>query len=1394
MLYTSLEYGKNVSGMGRNMMKSMEIKKRKNRFIAVLLVMLLVLQCIAPVAALADETLWYAFDASEIQYEPRRTAGEQIASGKTALYWHSNTFSDDRTYTLDTGCVVYPGDKISICEDSAGSATFGYKVNGEPYSPGQVIHANDNLENDQGFDTIVVADYPETETYAAGWIVTNLSMVSGNTSLIELSLLKSSDKKISYQIEKPYDAYAVFNNVGNPLYYSPNVGTEAFGNPSVAMSDELDDRTPYYGFLGWFEDENYSGNPITSIAAGSKDTDIVLYGLFAGRTNQNIVYKDDKGVVIPIDGTSNANGVSFTSSGDILSEYDEGEPVSLGAVTKENYDFTGWYWKKSGNFDTTADYTEENLLPNSLRSLREDVELYAGFKPKDIKFDIEYVLNGGTNSQNNPSQYNFGVGVASLEAPSRTGYDFDGWYAGEVKIATAPAISVTDTGKKTFTASWTPKTYTITYYDGESSLSGEALCGNPVSYTYGTGVTEFNNLEKTNYEFKGFYESINSETPITSIPADSTGDITLYARFSTVESNGGNGTNQPDPTENTIETYSYHFINNYSGLRYPDPYMISEDRFKEVFGDKGSFMEYFYNDEWGGSCYGLSTSSSLFNVSGNGINIADYDKGFEDTAQTVGDYNVRVDGAPSDINKDEVKKFIEQMQISQFDVRVQLCYIFNTGIADTINTLKTEIDAGRPMVIGIFGPEGGHAVLAYKFEEVPNTEEAKIHIYDSNWPNVDCYITAIKENGIYKYWYYDLMDVYNKPSQGYSNDPMLWGNYPGLITDKDRRDASDITYIPYDIYLTTYFDKGYYNNADWLIDEFDKEEWTDEDEEAYLNWVWTKADEYMYNKYPWTDTEEALYQGTNDGNTPSESNNRTNYRLKSRLKYRLRDMMGYSMETPMKTLVVGNAADYEIQDTNGNELASVENNELVLGSSANEKEIFQARNLSIMPSGSGKYSKAVVYLPADQAQRIVKDENADSLDVAVMNKDMVLSVSTVGDAVSMNVDAASRETSVELEGDGTVSILGQKGDTFEIKLTTGEAGAEKTSVIKGTVSGSDNGSEATAEQPTISIAGNVITGTGVEITENNGFVVKEETTNNQQSTEQPTNQPTNQPATQTCSHSNTVIRSRFEATCTSAGYSGDVYCADCGALISSGYSISTKGHTPLAAVKENVVEATKDKAASYDEVVYCRDCGKEISRKHETTKPTGKDEKDTDTEVVKPAPKKTVLTDATGAKYIVTKSKQGAAEVALKSTADVKKKTFTVPDVIEVDGVEYKVTSIAKNAFKGNKVIKNVVIGSNVISIGKKAFKNCAKLKKVIFKSSVETIGKEAFAGDAALKYIELTAPVGSIGEDALKGISKKATITINAGTKKAYKKLKKAVQNSGISKKVQFKRVDTTK
>lgn len=48
--------------------------------------------------------------------------------------------------------------------------------------------------------------------------------------------------------------------------------------------------------------------------------------------------------------------------------------------------------------------------------------------------------------------------------------------------------------------------------------------------------------------------------------------------------------------------------------------------------------------------------------------------------------------------------------------------------------------------------------------------------------------------------------------------------------------------------------------------------------------------------------------------------------------------------------------------------------------------------------------------------------------------------------------------------------------------------------------------------------------------------------------------------TKACDHTNTEIRDASNATCTEDGYTGDTYCTDCGALVSSGTVIAATGH------------------------------------------------------------------------------------------------------------------------------------------------------------------------------------------------------------------------------------------
>lgn len=100
-----------------------------------------------------------------------------------------------------------------------------------------------------------------------------------------------------------------------------------------------------------------------------------------------------------------------------------------------------------------------------------------------------------------------------------------------------------------------------------------------------------------------------------------------------------------------------------------------------------------------------------------------------------------------------------------------------------------------------------------------------------------------------------------------------------------------------------------------------------------------------------------------------------------------------------------------------------------------------------------------------------------------------------------------------------------------------------------------------------------------------------------------------------------------------------------------------------------------------------------------------------------------------------------------------------IPSKVTVNRVSYPVTSIAANAFKGQKTIRKVVIGANVTSIGKKAFKGCSNLKKVVVKSKkLQTVGAKAFAK-----------------------INKKAVIKVPKGKMKAYKKIFK--KKTGVKK-----------
>lgn len=156
--------------------------------------------------------------------------------------------------------------------------------------------------------------------------------------------------------------------------------------------------------------------------------------------------------------------------------------------------------------------------------------------------------------------------------------------------------------------------------------------------------------------------------------------------------------------------------------------------------------------------------------------------------------------------------------------------------------------------------------------------------------------------------------------------------------------------------------------------------------------------------------------------------------------------------------------------------------------------------------------------------------------------------------------------------------------------------------------------------------------------------------------------------------------------------------------------------------------------------------------------------------------KETVVVDAKGKASVssVTTSTDGTKEeksfsVSSKGTVkmaalETNAKEVEIPKTIEVGGVERPVTSISKNAMKGNKNVTSVEIGENITSIGAGAFKNSKNLST-----------------------IELTDSITKISANAFKGIAKNATFKIKASSQEEFDRIVALLKESGVSDSVTF-------
>lgn len=199
------------------------------------------------------------------------------------------------------------------------------------------------------------------------------------------------------------------------------------------------------------------------------------------------------------------------------------ESTLLHKPTKEGYTFVGW---KEGTNEPVLD-----LFINSDGFICGNKKYTAVFEVN--KYSISFETNGG--SVVTAIQGNYGDSVAKPTDPTKTGYQFAGWYVDSQLNGESYTFTTMPINGITLYAKWTPVTYRITYkfmLDVSTEINTAVTNNNVTSYTVESQLSLAVPTTR-GYTFEAWYTDANLTKSINSINVGTTGDLILYGKFHT---------------------------------------------------------------------------------------------------------------------------------------------------------------------------------------------------------------------------------------------------------------------------------------------------------------------------------------------------------------------------------------------------------------------------------------------------------------------------------------------------------------------------------------------------------------------------------------------------------------------------------------------------------------------------------------------------------------------------------------------------------------------------------------------------------------------------------------------------------------------------------------------
>ncbi|MCQ2608441.1 MAG: ribosomal protein L7/L12, partial [Bacteroidales bacterium] len=354
-----------------------------------------------------------------------------------------------------------------------------------------------------------------------------------------------------------------------------------------------------YTFAGWYTTSSLDGN--------------IYFAITATETGNKTFYAkwDVNSYAVTLD----TDGGSINSGN--ISSYTYGVGAILPTdVTKIGFTFNGWIDDETAALAT-------NIANNAVEAK------YYTASWSQIDYTITYNANGGTSISSDTYHYEDEV---TLPEPTRTGYNFLGWYNNSNLVGTAiTTIEDTEYGNKEFWAKWEANTYAVTL----NVNSGEINSGNIASYTYDVLAILPQDVTKTGNTFGGWFDNeACTGTAVTQIVKGSTGNKAYYAKWTpktytvTLQTNNGtiNAGNIASYTYNVGATLptdvtknGYEFVGWFDNSSYEGG-VVTEIAATEV-GDRNFWAK------WKNASYAVALNANGGSINSNNIDSYVYGAG-----------------------------------------------------------------------------------------------------------------------------------------------------------------------------------------------------------------------------------------------------------------------------------------------------------------------------------------------------------------------------------------------------------------------------------------------------------------------------------------------------------------------------------------------------------------------------------------------------------------------------------------------------------------------------------------------------------------------------------------------------------------------------------------------